>query len=295
MFGRKKQRREDEVGQTISALTKQSPSTDFDFSCWSSGDAKTLFVPMAGESMPDCLDRRIDVLRHSNSCEAAWVDVVDTHDKDGMCKPAAMFKTRQQCLLSCQAYIFALAWMNQQHDYDLPNKTWLDCCNAACECLNPCGIEAAKSGDTVQRWNRQFRKLEKFQRQHPNPTARSGKSTEPSLFEHFPESKDAIKRFSNGNLADLTTELLRDFVVTKQLVKLLKDIDPLDERKELLEHCKEKPPSPATVWRWMRPLGHKCSARQKSFYVDGHERVEQRFHQKEFTEEHSLKLEPCCN
>jgi hypothetical protein len=35
--------------------------------------------------VPDCLERRIDLLRHSNSCEAAWVDIVDPHDKDGSC------------------------------------------------------------------------------------------------------------------------------------------------------------------------------------------------------------------
>jgi hypothetical protein len=243
--------------------------------------------------VPDCLERRIDLLRHSNSCEAAWVDIVDMHDKDGLCKHASIFKIRQQCLLLCQAYIFALAWMNQQHDYDLPNKTWLDCCDAACEHLNPSGNEAATSGETIQRWNRQFRKLDKFQ--HPNPIVRSGKSPQPSLFEHFPESKDAMKRFSNGNLADLTTELLRDFIITKLLVTLSKEIDPDDERKELLEYYKEKPPSIATVWRWMRRLGYKYSARKKSFYVDGHERAEQRFHRKEFTEEYLLKLEPYCN
>jgi hypothetical protein len=132
--------------------------------------------------------------------------------------------------------------------------------------------EAATSGETIQRWNRQFQKLDKFQ--HPNRTVHGGKSPEPSPFEHLPESKDAsMKRFSNGNLADLTTEPLRDFIATKLLIKSCKDIDPDDERKELLEHHMEKTPSITTVWRWMRRLGHKHSARKKSFHVDGHERA----------------------
>jgi hypothetical protein len=71
----------------------------------------------------DCLARRIESLHLSNYLEAAWVDVVDTHDKDGLCKRAAVFKIRQQCQLLCQAYIFALARMNLQSDYDVPNKT----------------------------------------------------------------------------------------------------------------------------------------------------------------------------
>jgi hypothetical protein len=59
---------------------------------------------------------------------------------------------------------------------------------------------------------------------HPNLIVRSGKCPEPSLFEHFPESKDIIKRFANGNLADLMTELPRDFIVTNLLPGLLKNI-----------------------------------------------------------------------
>jgi hypothetical protein len=183
--------------------------------------------------------------------------------------------------------------MNQQSDYDVPNKTWRECCEAACEYLNPCGNVAATTGRTIETWNMEFRMINKFL--HPNPIVRSGKCPQPSLFEHFPESKDAIKRFANGNLADLTTELLRDFIITKLLPGLLKSIAIHDERKELLDFYKSKPPSTTTVWRWMRRLGYKYCARKKSFYVDGHERAEQRFHRKEFTEEYLLRLEPYCH
>ncbi len=290
---KKRKRAQDEVDRQISVSTNVPLAADFDFSYWSSGDAKKLFVPLPGEPVSDCLARRIDLLRHCNSSEGAWVDGVETHDKDGLCKPAAVFKIRQQCMLLCQAYIFALAWMNQQYDYDVPNKTWHHCCNAACELLNQSGNEAATSGDTIMNWNRHFRKRDKFQ--HPNPVVRCGKIPEPSLFEHFPESKNAIKRFANGNLADLTTEFLRDFVITDLLVRLSLDTDAADERKELLECHKEKPPSMTTGWRWMRRLGHEHCARKKSFYVDGHERAEQRFHRKEFSEDYLLKLEPYCH
>ena len=141
--------------------------------------------------------------------------------------------------------------------------------------------------------DRHFQKRDKFQ--HPNPAARNGKIPEPSLFEHFPESKNADKRLANSNLADLTTEFLRDFIVTDPLVKLSKDVDAVDDRKESPDHCKEKPPSMTTLWRWMRRLGCRCCARKKSFCVDGHERAEQRFHRKEFSDDCLLKLGPCCH
>jgi hypothetical protein len=104
-----------------------------------------------------------------------------------------------------------------------------------------------------------------------------------------------IKRFANGNLAHLMTELLRDFIVTNLLPGLLKSIAMHDERKELLKFYKEKPPVTSTVWQWMCQLGYKYCSRKKSFYVDGHERAEQWFHRKEFKEESLLKLEPCCH
>jgi hypothetical protein len=96
-------------------------------------------------------------------------------------------------------------------------------------------------------------------------------------------------------LADLTTELLRDFIITNLLPGLLKSIAIHDEPKELLDFYKEKLPATSTVWRWMRRLGYKYCSRNNSFYVDGHERAEQRFHRKEFTEEYLLKLDPYCN
>jgi hypothetical protein len=107
------------------------------------------------------------LLRRCNSSEGAWVDGVETHDKDGLCEPA---------VLSCQACVFALAWMNQQHDCDLPNKTWHHRSNVACELLNQSGNEAATSGDTVMNWNRHFRKRDKSQ--HPNLVARNGRVEE---------------------------------------------------------------------------------------------------------------------
>jgi hypothetical protein len=182
-----------------------------------------------------------------------------------LCKPAAVFKIRQQCQLLCQAYIFALDWMNQQNDYDVPNKTWKECCEEACKHLNPCGNLAATTGETIARWNREFRTINKYL--HPNLIVRSGKSPEPSLFEHFPESKDLIKRFANGNLADLTTELLRDFIVTKLLSGLLKNIAIHDERKELLCFYSENLPAISTVRRWMQRLGYKYCTRKSRFML----------------------------
>jgi hypothetical protein len=112
---KKRKRAKYQVGQRILSTTNQATSDYFDTtSYWNCGLAKQLFVSLVGESIMDCLARHIiDSLCHSNYLDAAsWVDVVDTHDKDGLCKPAAAFKIRQQCQRLCRAYIFALARMN---------------------------------------------------------------------------------------------------------------------------------------------------------------------------------------
>ena len=79
---KQRKRAQDKANQQISVSAQKPASIDFYFSRWASGDAKKLFVPVAGELVPECLKRHIDSLQDSNSCEAAWAHVVDTHDKD---------------------------------------------------------------------------------------------------------------------------------------------------------------------------------------------------------------------
>jgi hypothetical protein len=82
---KKRKSAEDEVNKTISAATNHQASIDYyDTSYWNSEEAKKLFVPLFGESVSDCLEKRFYSLRHSNYLEASWIDVVDTYDKDGL-------------------------------------------------------------------------------------------------------------------------------------------------------------------------------------------------------------------
>ena len=103
-----------------------------------------------------------------------------------------------------------------------------------------------------------------------------------------------IQRFKNSNLSDLPTEFLGDFIITDLLVKfLLKDIDAVDDRTELMEYYEEKPSFITTVWQYMCWLRYKYCIRKKEFDVAsaGHERAEQRLHWKELrSNNHLLKL-----
>ena len=59
---KKRKRAEDEVDQQIHVSRNVPLAADFYFSYWSRGDAKKLFVPLAGELVSTCLTRRIDLL-----------------------------------------------------------------------------------------------------------------------------------------------------------------------------------------------------------------------------------------
>lgn len=52
--------------------------------------------------------------------------------------------------------------------------------------------------------------------------------------------------------------------------------------------------SESTAGRWMKRLGFRYQSHQKSFYVDGHERLDVVLHRKAFTEEYLTELEPRC-
>ena len=104
-------------------------------------------------------------------------------------------------------------------------------------------------------------------------------------------AKKSILDYAHNNLADLTLEYVRHHVVKTVLPDFISKAES-DEAKYLGAYYIEHPPSITTVWRWMRRLGFKYDTRKKSFYVDGHERPEQRFHRARFCEEYLTKLEP---
>jgi hypothetical protein len=194
---KKRKRAEDEVDKTMSATTNHQASIDYyDTSYWNSGRQKIYLCHW--------LESRYVTVWIYEYILCVRAIILKLHGLMLLIRTTKMDCANLQRFskLICQAYIFALDWMNQQNDNDVLNKTWKECCEAACKHLNPCGNLAATTGETIARWNQEFRTINKFL--HPNPVVRSGKSPELSLFEHFPESKDLIKRFANGNLADLT-------------------------------------------------------------------------------------------
>jgi hypothetical protein len=89
MWPRKGKKSQRPSWPNISSTTNQASSSDYfeTTSYWDSEDPKKLFVPateVLRESASNCLVICINFLQHCNSLEAARVDAVDAHNKDGL-------------------------------------------------------------------------------------------------------------------------------------------------------------------------------------------------------------------
>jgi hypothetical protein len=98
-------------------------------------------------------------------------------------------------------------------------RTWYKCCQEACNKLNAVGMLQARSYKTLAAWNMTYRQVEGFP--HPNPYIQCGKRPLPRLLEVFPDANNKIVSFALNNLAKLTIEDVRDFILSKVIPRLI--------------------------------------------------------------------------
>ncbi len=130
------------------------PSTSY----WDSSKARSLFQPRPEESVPVCLQRRIDLL---DGVYNDWETLKDVLD-DGEAVESELSSNQRQrlfhkCLFLRHAYEVALFRMNTE------SSTWSNVCEEAIQDLHKIGIKTYSSSRVVQDMNREFRKLELFQ------------------------------------------------------------------------------------------------------------------------------------
>jgi hypothetical protein len=237
---------------------------------WDSPEYKRYFNPSDIESVRECLQRRIDDLAHVNRGERHWIDIIDNHDQDNICTSKHIFYIRNKCLLLAMSYKNALEFMG---DF---TKSWEQCCDKAIRDCSDVGFNGIRSGRTITTWNQWFRKHENF----PCPTTK--KLQEPLRLQLFPATKPVLLDWIYINMADLTCNNLRQYLVDTVLPDLNDGQYLLSEEQQyilsteqqkILSMLIESPPSETTIWRWLKLLGFVHDVRKKTFYVDGHEQV----------------------
>jgi hypothetical protein len=261
---------------------------------WKSPEAAKLFLGTKttnGEESPDIeqtMTDRIRVLKSVQQEVDGWKKIVYTHDVHDACSQSDVFVLRQKSLFLCRAYEVALDKM--------PFVTWNDCCQQAIEELAVFGFTLATNSRTIATWNQSFRKSSMFP--HPNPIVASGLSVENPVFADCPEAKTKLIAYARDNIAHLSVDSLHTYVVDVLIpfiVSTTAEEDYDTPSKRMIRRWQIKPPSPVTSWRWLRSCGFAYNASKKSFYVDGHERVENRLHRKEFVSNFLTKWEPRCH
>ena len=122
---------------------------------WDSVEYKKLFKPREGETVKECLARRIADLAHVNRGEKHWIDIIDNHDKDGVCTPEFVFQLRHKCTLLAKSYENALQLMGTGPNFNF-------CCKKAIDDYSSTSYDGYVNANAVELLNRVFRENENF-------------------------------------------------------------------------------------------------------------------------------------
>ena len=266
----------DTVGDEARAVAEELRNQTY----WQSDEARAVFFPMENEdNVFTAVENRIKILLRVGQQEDGWRAVIAGGDSGNACTGAEIFGLRRRCTILCKAYLIAISPDRGIH---FGKKTWLDCCQEACDDQNAVGNNQATNGKIVTMWNIVFRVNNEFP--HPHPDVGINKKPVPALMRAYPEIKDEIAKFCVGNLKCLSIEKVHGFIHENLLGDLydkwVNDRPKVNDEPDyaaytmetFLDEHKLKELCLSTIWRWMKYLGMNYSARHKSFYVDGHER-----------------------
>ena len=308
----------DTQGKTHHTTTSQETNEDTTLgNCgaltyWDSGLAKTTFGyhdakddEQKAKPVEDIVLERMMKMRDGYKAFYGWKHNVEEHDKYNKCTYFDIFLIEQKCKYISISLKIALEYLH------MPDWTWTKCCEKAIAKINELegeddeeegneNVEAYRqtnsvvSARTIQNWHLQYRSGDEM---FKNVTARRMEiDSTPSLFDCYPELKSQMISYCKNNIENLTTEALYSWFHDDALPNLVtqrnKELSDIGETNEaatidtiLEEHgltnlCKK------TVLNWMTTMGFKYSPKQKSYYVDGHERPEVVSHRKQYVSDY---------
>ena len=224
-------------------------------SYFDSTDACLLFNPMPGESVLQCLSRRVEMLKAASFDDSLLEEMVEGIDSLSELTAKQKERLRMQCLCLKQAHESAVQFMN--------DIKWKACCQHAVEEIQKLdiGIKSVKNGATIRRWNIQFRKGERFE--VSNMRARR----EPKIFTLFPELREKLVTHCNKQIREgsLSTEACTLEVKNKLIPDCYQDLleeagedkGDMPTHNEILSMCDLTTITVPTVWRWMLQMDMK--------------------------------------
>ena len=263
----------DDAGEKMSEVIRQQ-------SFWDSPEARIYFRPCKDKDVLTAINRRMDILKKAFTTSDGYVHVIDEVHVDDKDDPPPQLVLSNYDIFHVRQKALYLSMFYDYCESEIPKKTLMDCCELTSRAMSQQGWPS-RNKYTIYRWHKSFIQNELF----PNPlTERSKKDILPSFLQNEDVAK-AIRLFCRSNLAELSAELLQEYVNRKILPLLVHP--PLDfedataqpppavsdeEKKEELGKYGLTSLSISTIYRWMRALGFKYETRKKYYFVDGHEK-----------------------
>ena len=254
-----------------------SETCNFHWSFWDDKKIIDLFVPRDGETVDETLEWRIERLQLViNESDGYKLVLPGDGDPNNEYKHNEIESIRQKATFLRLAYLLALENMPV-------GWTWRNCCDKAVSHLQALAGFENGSGQMVEQWNCLIRDHNTFP--HTNHFLATGVPREPLLFEVFPEAKGRLLNFATVNIKRFSIELIQKYFSTTLLPSLLTKYNETmrDEANEspmemdefhffILGMSYSEEVSLSTISRYLDCLGYCFDVREKTYYVDGHER-----------------------
>ena len=186
-----------------------------------SPEARIYLRPCKDEDVLTAINRRMDILKKAFTTSDGYVHVIDEVHVDDKDDPPPQLVLSNYDIFHVRRKALYLSMFYDYCESEIPKKTLMDCCELTSRAMSQQGWPS-RSKYTIYRWHKSFIQNELF----PNPlTERSKKDILPSFLQNEDVAK-AIRLFCRSNLAELSAELLQEYVNRKILPLLVHP--PLD-------------------------------------------------------------------
>ena len=166
---------------------------------FNSPEAKLLFKNKEGESVEECISRRIDMFDEILNNRK---DISLLVNKAGE-KNCEMNNT-QFTLMTHRMHYLRNAYLQLLNVDTSKPISFQECCEEAIKKMNEVGIRTITNSKTVMQWNRIFRVNENFP--HPNIFIEMDKTYRSPFLDTFPEAKLQIIQWGKENIGNISCE-----------------------------------------------------------------------------------------
>ena len=209
------------------ALASSLAAQNYSFTYWESTEAKNLFRPLDDETVQKAIDNQIEALTEVHQQYNGYLDIIENIEEidETELSDYQIWSIRQKSQFLALSLTFAKEHMN--------NWTWEKCCQTAVEHMKQAGINHAKNACTIMEWYRNFCETRTFM-------VSSAKHNLPPFLQQNPDICSSITTYTKEHLAELSIELLSEYIHETIVPKLVSEILEEDTTQMSKEQCEKE-------------------------------------------------------